>query len=310
VLDYHLHLWPHSERATPLSLEQIGTYCERAQAAGVEELALTEHLFRFRQADALLGGFWNDDGISPALAGSMADYWDFHATADLDAYVTLAQQAKDAGLPVVIGLEVDYYRGRMDQVADLLAGYPFDVLLGSVHWLGAWRFDDLDDPVSLGEWSAREVDACWDTYTGALEELAASGTCDVLAHPDLIKVAGHRPDSPVEWWDRIAEAAATSGMAAELSSAGWRKPAAEQYPAEGLLARFAAAEVPLTTASDAHRLEHVADHADSLRALLGAAGVDALQGYAARVPRPVPVGGPPSAPEPPLAPSSSAGPPA
>ena len=47
---------------------------------------------------------------------------------------------------MVLGLEVDYYRGRMDEVADLLAGYPFDVLLGSVHWVGAWRFDDLDDP--------------------------------------------------------------------------------------------------------------------------------------------------------------------
>jgi histidinol-phosphatase (PHP family) len=295
VLDYHLHLWPHSERATPLRLDQVAAYCERAQAAGVEELALTEHLFRFRQADALLGGFWRDGAVPAALARSMGDYWAFHATADLDAYVALAAEAKAAGLPVVIGLEVDYYPGCMDDVADLLAGYPFDVLLGSVHWLGAWRFDDLDDPVSMGEWSARQVDACWETYTGALEELAASGACDVLAHPDLIKVAGHRPDSPVEWWDRIAEAASAAGMAAELSSAGWRKPAGEQYPAQGLLSRFAAAGVPLTTASDAHRVEHVADHADSLRALLGAVGVDALQGYTARVPRRVAVGMPPAA---------------
>ena len=58
--------------------------------------------------------------------------------------------AKDAGLPVVLGLEVDYYRGRMDDVATLLAGYPFDVLLGSVHWLGTWRFDDIDDAAVHG----------------------------------------------------------------------------------------------------------------------------------------------------------------
>jgi histidinol-phosphatase (PHP family) len=290
VLDYHLHLWPHSERATPLSLDQLAAYCEKAQAAGVTEVALTEHLFRFRQADALLGGFWADDGIPVALQKSMADYWDFHATADLNDYVRVAAEAKEAGLPVVIGLEVDFYPGRMDDVAGLLSGYPFDVLLGSVHWLGAWRFDDLDDPVSLGEWSARQVDACWDTYTGALEELAASGTCDVLAHPDLIKVAGHRPDAPGEWWDRMAEAAASSGMAAEVSSAGWRKPAGEQYPAVPLLERLVARGVPLTTASDAHRVDHVADHADALRSLLGGLGVDSLQGYSARRPYPVPVG--------------------
>ena len=129
------------------------------------ELAVTEHLFRFRQADALVGGFWDDERVPPALAESMAAYWKFHATADLDAYVECALAAKEAGLPVVIGLEVDYYEGRMDAVAELLAGYPFDVLLGSVHWVGGWRFDDLDDPVSIGEWSARRVDDCWEAYT-------------------------------------------------------------------------------------------------------------------------------------------------
>jgi histidinol-phosphatase (PHP family) len=289
VLDYHLHLWPHSQSDTPLRLEQLAGYCERAAAAGVTELALTEHLFRFRQADALLRGFWDDEGVPRALADSMARYWDFHATADLDEYVQCAQEASAAGLPVVIGLEVDYYEGRMDAVGELLAGYPFDVLLGSVHWVGGWRFDDLDDPVSMAQWSARRVDDCWDAYTTAMEELAASRSCDVLAHPDLIKVAGYVPDAPAEWWDRIADAAVSSGMAAELSSAGWNKPVGEQYPAWGLLERFVARGVPLTTASDAHRLELVADRADDLRALLAAAGVDSLQGYRARTPRTMPL---------------------
>ncbi len=289
MLDYHLHLWPHHEHDTPLRVERLAEYCEQAQAAGVTELALTEHLFRFRQADALLGGFWDDARVPPALAESMAGYWKFHATTDLDAYVACAQEAKDAGLPVVIGLEVDYYEGRMDEVARLLGGYPFDVLLGSVHWVGGWRFDDLDDPVSMGEWSGREVDASWDAYTAAIEELAASGTCDVLAHPDLIKVAGYVPDTPAEWWDRIAEAAASSGMAAELSSSGWRKPVGEQYPARGLLERFVARRVPLTTASDAHHLDHVAHRADDLRALLASVGVSELRGSRARSPHAVPV---------------------
>jgi histidinol-phosphatase (PHP family) len=292
VLDYHLHLWPHSEHETPLQPEQLAEYCARAQAAGVTELAVTEHLFRFRQADALLAGFWDDPGVPPALAESMARYWKFHATADLDAYVQCALEAKEAGLPIVIGLEVDYYADRMDDVAGLLAGYPFDVLLGSVHWVGAWRFDDVSDPLSMAEWSTRQVDACWEAYTEALEELASSRTCDVLAHPDLIKAAGHLPDAPDEWWDRMAEAAASAGMAAEVSSAGWRKPVGEQYPALPLLRRFVEQGVPLTTASDAHHLEHVADRADDLRDVLGAAGAVSLQGYRSRVPHTVPVGTP------------------
>ncbi len=282
MLDYHLHLWPHSERDPVLNLDQIAEYCEKAQAAGVTELALTEHLHRFTQIDHVVGEFWRHDEPSPALQASMASYWDFHARSDLDAYVESALEAKKAGLPVVIGLEVDYYRGRMDKVADLLAGYPFDVLLGSVHWLGAWRFDDLSDEISMDEWSVRQVDQCWDDYTEAIEELAATQTCDVLAHPDLIKVVGKHPDSPVEWWDRIAEAAVTHDMAAEVSSAGWRKPVDEQYPAQPLLERFVAGGVPLTTASDAHHAHHVADRSDDLRRVLKSAGVDTLQAFSQR----------------------------
>jgi histidinol-phosphatase (PHP family) len=289
VLDYHLHLWPHGERAVGPALEQVRAYCDRAAEAGVQEIALTEHLFRFVQADSLLRGFW-DDEPDAALRASMVRYWDDHAHADLDAYVECALAAKDAGLPVVVGLEVDYYRDRMDDVAELLAGYPFDVLLGSVHWLGTWRFDDLADDVSMAEWDTRRVEAVWDEYALALEELAASGTVDVLAHPDLVKVTGRVPGAPAEWWDRLAEAAAASGLAAEVSSAGWRKPVAEAYPAPGLLERFAARRVPFTTASDAHRRPEVADRVAELAACLDSLGVTSLQAYSGRVAHPVPIG--------------------
>lgn len=291
MLDYHLHLWPHDQRETPLALERVAAYCERATAAGVVEVAVTEHLFRFVQADRLLRRSF-DGEPSSALRRSMAAYWDHHAHADLDRYVETVLAAKRAGLPVVLGLEVDHYPGHMAAVADLLGGYPFDVLLGSVHWLGAWRFDDLDDAASMAEWPARRVDAVWEAYTEAMEELAATGTCDVLAHPDLVKVAGYRPDSPKEWWDRLAEAASRNRLAAEVSSAGWRKPVGEPYPAEPLLARFAARGVPFTTASDAHRLEEVADRADDLRALLAAAGIDRLQGFRRRQGHTVPLAQP------------------
>jgi histidinol-phosphatase (PHP family) len=288
VLDYHLHLWPHGQRDSAPALDEVAAYCERAASVGVTEIALTEHLFRFVQADALLRDFWADEPDA-ALRASMAQYWDDHAHADLDAYVSCVLEAKSAGLPVVLGLEVDYYRGRMDDVASLLAGYPFDVLLGSVHWTGTWRFDDLGDPVSMARWSEVSVETAWDDYVTALEELAASEACDVLAHPDLVKVAGHRPGAPDEFWDRIAEAARASGMAAEVSSAGWRKPVGEAYPAPPLLTRLAARGVPFTTASDAHRLDHVADRAGGLADLLDDAGIRTLRAYRRRVPMDVPL---------------------
>jgi histidinol-phosphatase (PHP family) len=279
MLDYHLHLWEHSHRDVSYSLEQIADYCEKAASVGVTELAMTEHFTRFTVAQDKLGGFWNHDEDDPGLRASMADYFDFHARNDLDTYVELVLAAKKEGLPVVLGLEVDYYQDRMDIVSEILKDYPFDVLLGSIHWVGAWRFDDIGDDISMLEWDHRKVDDCWEAYTSAFEELAATGTCDVLAHPDLIKVTGQRPDAPAEWWDRMAEAARRSDMAAELSSAGWRKPVGVQYPDVPLLERFVANGVSFTTASDAHRLADVADRTDDLRGLVNQFGVTTLRGY-------------------------------
>jgi histidinol-phosphatase (PHP family) len=282
VLDYHLHLWPHEDAETPLTIEQLAAYCEAATAQGVDEIALTEHFFRFHQAVDLVGPFWEDSEPDPALCKSMADYVAHHAHADLDDYVELVLEAKRQGLPIKLGIEVDYYRGQMGPVGELLGGYPFDLLLGSVHWVGAWRFDHLDDALQMSRWEAGAIDACWDAYTEALEELAASGSCDVLAHPDVIKAAGRIPSSPAEWWDRIAEATAANGLAAELSSSGWRTPASEQYPAIPLLDRLVAAGVPLTTASDAHRLERVGDRVADLVGLARAAGVTSLASFEGR----------------------------
>jgi histidinol-phosphatase (PHP family) len=289
MLDYHLHLWEHRPGPVEATLEQVAAYCERAVAAGVEEVALTEHLSRFRQADRVLKGWWEDDP-SPALADAMRRAWDDEVGADLDEYVEVALAAKAEGLPVVLGMEVDHYAGRMDVVGELLAGYPFDVLLGSVHWIGSWGLDNGFDPVMVAEWDHRSVESVWDTYTEALEELAASGACDVLAHPDLCKIMGHRPAVPDEWHDRMAEAAARCGLAAEVSSAGLRKPVGEAYPAPALLARFAAAGVPFTTASDAHRLDQVAECRDELRDLLATVGCTTLQAYRGRTPRTVALG--------------------
>lgn len=283
MLDYHLHLWPHEDPTSWLSLEQIAAYCDVAANHGVHEVAITEHLYRFTQATDLVGEFWKTTEDDPRLQTALADSFAHHTGADLDAYVELCLEAKAAGLPVRIGMEVDYYRGQMDAVAELLAGYPFDVLLGSIHWIGGWIFDDIDNALHMGEWDVRDVDACWDAYTTALEELAATGTCDVLAHPDLIKIAGRLPSNPVEWWDRIAEAAASSGMAAELSSAGWRKPINEQYPSIPLLERLVAKGVPMTTASDAHHTGHVADRSEDLAALVAASGLTSLASFEARV---------------------------
>ncbi|MHB8262607.1 MAG: histidinol-phosphatase [Acidimicrobiales bacterium] len=290
MIDYHLHLWPHNRVAKgPFPpIDHLAAYCDKAHERGVDEIAITEHLFRFKQSTQLLPGLLAREKDT-ALADSMEAYFDFHATSDLDGYVEYVLSAKAAGLPVRLGLEVDYYAGSMGEVSQLLSGYPFDVLLGSVHWLGTWRFDDLDDPLSMQQWPSSPTEAIWQRYADALAELLETSTCDVVAHPDVIKVTGQKPPHGSELWDAIAETISRSGMAAELSSAGWRKPAGEAYPSPELFSKLVKLGVPFTTASDAHSLDLVADQSDRLRSVLTAAGIGTVRTFAARVPVDVPI---------------------
>ena len=281
MIDYHLHLWPHSESSVYYRLDQIAEYCERAAAQGVTELALTEHSHRFVDVMNTVGNFWERQGHEPT-APAMAAYFDWHSRNSIEEYVTLAQRAKDEGLPVKIGLEVDYFRGQMDVVSDLLAQYPFDVLIGSVHWLGTWQFDDLDNPLQQAEWDSRGLESCWRDYTEAFEELAATKSVDVMAHPDLIKVAGRVVDDPSQWWDAMAQAALKADVSIECSSAGWFKPMGEQYPAEGFLERLVRGGATFTMASDAHQSERVGARANDIAAMLERHGVHELATYEGR----------------------------
>ncbi|MHB8243832.1 MAG: histidinol-phosphatase [Acidimicrobiales bacterium] len=289
MIDYHVHLWRHSVVAdeSDLALDRIGEYVALAAAAGVQEIALTEHLFRFVQGRAAVEGWWRDfdQPRDQPFYAQAAAYFDHHATADLDRYVEIAVAAKSAGLPVVVGLEVDYYPGRMDAVTRLLAGYPFDVLLGSVHWIGNWMFDDLSNPVQMREWDRRGNADSWRAYTDALEELAGTRACDVLAHPDLVKVANRFPDRGVvhECEERIAEAAASSGMAAEISSAGLTKPCKQDYPSPDLLRRLAERKVPVTFASDTHGTSRVGERNADLMAAAIAAGHGSVRRFRSRI---------------------------
>ena len=281
MIDYHLHLWPHSESSVSYQIDQIAAYCEEAATHGVTELALTEHTHRFVDVASLVGPFWLKFGHEPTST-AMAEYFDWHARNSLEDYVNLAVAAQEQGLPVKVGLEVDYYRGQMDEVAELLAQYPIDVLIGSVHWLDTWQFDDYENPVHRHEWDVRDVGQAWSDYAQRIGELASTKSVDVLAHPDLIKVAGFISSDPGQFWEQMSGAAKSADVSIECSSAGWKKPVAEQYPAQGFLDHLVGAGLTFTTASDAHGLERVGERAGDLAELLEARGVHELATYTRR----------------------------
>jgi histidinol-phosphatase (PHP family) len=240
LTDYHLHLRPDEPDTPPeryFTAENVERYREAAAAAGVEELGVSEHVYRFRQALAL----WDHP------------FWREQAVDDLDAY---CEFVRGAGLR--LGVECDFVPGAEEATAELLAARPFDYVVGSVHFIGERAVDHEGWDVWEGSADADEI---WRRYFEALAECARSGLFDILAHPDLVKVWGRgRPlpeRDPRHYYEPAAAAIAESGIAVELSTAGLRKPVGEPYPAPGFAAICAEAGAPFALSSDAHLPEQV-----------------------------------------------------
>lgn len=279
MIDCHIHLQPHGE-SPPMTRDRIEEYVRVAEERGVERIAITEHLFRFEEAYRALHGWWDADA-DPMLAALAKQYWDDHVSGSVADYVRTVEAAKSAGLPVLLGLEMDWITGREDELAKFLAPYDWDIVLGSVHYIGAWGFDD---PAFLDEWARRDVVRAWADYGALVRELAATGLADVLAHPDLPKVFGHRPADETPLHDAIIDAARAHPMAVELNSNGIRR-CKEIYPAMPLLRRARQAGLPITLGSDAHSPGRVGANFADLIAWAREAGYAGASWFEGRVRR-------------------------
>jgi histidinol-phosphatase (PHP family) len=260
IVDYHMHLRRglvgKSEEVdhTPAA---VGPYLETAAARGVDEIGFTEHVYYFRQTREI----W------------VNEYEQQRCVHDLDLYCDTILDAKRQGLPVKLGLEVDYVGERQERLAELIGGYPWDFLLGSVHYIGKLAIDQ--EP---GIWADKSVEEAWRRYVAALTELAGSRHVDVLAHPDLPKIFSRRPEPAVlaELHAEIAETASRVGVALEISTAGLRKPVGELYPDPPLLRACVERGVPITLASDAHLPRDVGLDLDQAVALARESGCETV----------------------------------
>ena len=271
LTDYHLHLRPDGED-TPaerfFTAENVDRYLEAAVAAGVEELGVSEHVYRFHQALEL----WSHP------------LWESNGRDDLDAYCEFVR-----GTPLRLGIECDFVPGAEDRTASMLEARDFDYVVGSVHFIGDEAVDHPGWDVWEGSGDADEV---WRRYFAQVRAAAASGVFDVLAHLDLAKVFGHAASESVIASEHLqtADAIAAAGVAVEISTAGLRKAAGELYPAQELLRALHRRGVPITLGSDAHVPGDIGRDYEHALAAAHACGYRTVSVFHGRERREVPLG--------------------
>ena len=275
LTDYHLHLRPDEAGTAAeryFTSENVDRYLAAAAAAGIEELGVSEHVYRFRQALDL----WQHP------------LWVENARDDLDAYCDFVR-----GTPLRLGIECDFVPGTEEATAALLGAREFDYVVGSVHFIG--EGDSAVDHDGFDVWEGSEdPDEIWRRYFEALAACARSGLFDILAHPDLVKVWGRARPLPERdlraFYEPAIEAIVESGIAVELSTAGLRKPVGELYPARAFAELCVEAGAPFALSSDAHLPQQVGFEYDRAVEFLDSLGVNEICVFERRQRRLAPLG--------------------
>ncbi len=267
VPDFHIH--------TRLSFDSQAApdaVCAAAIARGMREFALTDHA----DMNPLDGGYghFRPDAQWETIAECRAR-WNGRVT----VYAGL-----EYGEPHLFG----------ETLAAILSAHEYDVVLGSIHWVGnrpvetAEFFQDLDfqDGMHL--------------YLAELARVAEEADYDVLAHPDIIRRAVfHRFGwAEIDWSPyeaplrRVLRAVAERGKAIEINTSFQRRGMGPPGPSVQVLRWFREEGGRFVTlGSDAHRPEDVGADFGLALDMLRAAGLDHVTVFRRRKPHLVPIRG-------------------
>jgi histidinol-phosphatase (PHP family) len=231
LTDYHMH--------TALCGHAIGSlqeYVEHAIKIGLKEIGFSDHAPMVHER---LQGVTMYFGQLPL----------YHKLID----EVRLQYANN--ITIKYALEADFIPGYEEKTRAIINAYPYDYIIGSVHYVNGWA---VDDPATIEQWKTQDVNQIWRDYFKLLRESAQTGMFHIIGHSDLPKKFGYLPT--IDITDDVkatAKVFKSTGVAIEINTSGLRKPIKEMYPCPAFLKIYCDAGVPLTFGSDAHTPQDV-----------------------------------------------------
>ncbi|QWH41463.1 MULTISPECIES: histidinol phosphate phosphatase domain-containing protein [Bacillus cereus group] len=238
----------------PFTAKWIDLYLEEALRKGIKEVGIVDHLYRFREAQ---GYYEKYVDISHSKLGRLQKEWlDQVRITSISEFTKAIEDAKERwskrGITLKLGIEADYFIGGEQELKGLLALGDFDYVIGSVHFIDGWGFDNPD---TKEYFDTHELHTLYHTFFATVESAVRSELFDIIAHLDNIKVFNYRLDEneQLSYYKEIARALVETNTATEINAGlYYRYPVREMCPSPLYLQVLAKYGVPITLSSDAH----------------------------------------------------------
>ena len=240
-------LHTHHERCGH-AVGTIRDYIEAAIDGGLSVIGIADHTPYFAS---------EDDRPFPRIAMGRSEFSNY-----VNEVLKLKQQYSGK-IDVLLGVEADFFPDSATIYQSYLDKYPFDYIIGSVHYVEGLSI------FKRGRWEGltnQEKISTKEAYYSLIEQSARSQMFQILGHIDAMK--GYFPafsDIETEAVEHTLKVIGECDVAIEINTSGKTKDVGGWYPSTEILEMAKHYGVKVTFGSDAHKPERVGDEFEEVR---------------------------------------------
>lgn len=208
MVDAHVHL----EKGN-YDIEWVKEFINYALERNIDEIYFLEHTHIFKECENLYYEISHYNAYQSQWYEKKAE-----KARPLKDYIDLIESMKKETVPVKLkfGLEVCYSPEHEKDIEVIKAMYPFDFLVGSIHFIDGWAFSH-----SKQKWHKEDYNmpGLYKRYYQLMCQLIDSNLFSGLAHPNSLQCFGAYPEGDYSAdYDKIAGKLRKNHMYIEESS--------------------------------------------------------------------------------------------
>ena len=237
------------------SVYWLDLYLERAKQLGIKEVGIVDHLYRFHDT---LDYYEKHIYLQPDKLGSIQRKWlnQVSVIPSMNQFIEFIQSQKEKwkkqGVQLKLGIEADFFPNGEEELEQLVACKPWDYVIGSVHFINGWGFDNPECAYIFEQVNLMKL---YKIHTSYICQAIESQLFDLVAHLDNLKVFCYRPDEKLlqGCYEKVTSSLRKHNIATELNTGlSYRAPIDEACPSPNYLQTLAKYQIPMTLSSDAH----------------------------------------------------------